>query len=249
MSQGHCSPHCVWITFACTREGMFDTYKELFEAIIIDDLARVRSFVRQDARLAQATTPKAWLERRIDHWIYVGDSALHLAAAGHRSEIARCLLEAGADPNAADNHRCGRPLHYAADGYIVSANWNPKHQVATLKLLAAAGAEIDVPDKNGATALHRAVRTRCAAAVRALVDAGADPSVRNKPGSTPFHLAVQNTGRGGSGAEIAKLAQREIIQIFLGHGVSPRTRDANGKSVLDWARSPSIRELLAGRTA
>jgi len=43
--------------------------------------------------------------------------------------------------------------------------------------------------------LHRAVRTRCAAAVRFLLQAGADPTTRNKPGSTAFHLAVQNTGR------------------------------------------------------
>jgi hypothetical protein len=225
---------------------MPDSYKDLFEAIITDDRARVRSLVREDASMARATTPTAWLERRIDHWIYAGDSALHVAAAGHRSEIARYLLDAGADSNFAGNHRDSRPLHYAADGYIISANWNPKHQVATLKLLAAAGAEIDAPDKNGATALHRAVRTRCAAAVRALLDAGADPSVRNKPGSTPFHLAVQNTGRGGSGAEIAKLAQREIIQVFLAHGISPKIKDAKGKSVVDWARNQPMREMLAG---
>src|SRR5256885_12225037 len=40
--------------------------------------------------------------------------------------------------------------------------------------------------------LHRAVRTRCAAAVQCLLRAGADPLMKNKPGSTAFHLAVQN---------------------------------------------------------
>jgi hypothetical protein len=67
-----------------------------------------------------------------------------------------------------------------------------------------AGADIHAQDKNGATPLHRAVRTRSAAAVQFLLDAGADPAIKNKPGSTPFHLAVQNTGRGGSGAEKPK---------------------------------------------
>ena len=229
---------------------MPDPHRVLFEAIITDDRAAVRSLVRADAAaMARATAKEGWLERRIDHWIYAGDTGLHLAAAGYRVEIALCLLAAGADPNAANNHRSGRPLHYAADGYVISANWNPKLQVATIQLLVEAGAEIDAPDKNGATALHRAVRTRCAAAVRALLDAGADPTIRNKPGSTPFHLAAQNTGRGGSGAETAKQAQREIIQIFLAHGVSPKIKDANGKSVVDWARTQWVRELTGGGEA
>jgi ankyrin repeat protein len=167
-----------------------------------------------------------------------------LRAAGHRVEIGKLLLEAGADPNSAENHRRSTPLHYAADGYTVSPLWNEKQQVAMIRLLLKAGAAIEAQDKNGATALHRAVRTRCAAAVKCLLDAGADATVRNKPGSTAFHLAVQNTGRGGSGADNAKAAQREIIQAFLARGVSAQLKDAKGKSVLDWARSDWIREML-----
>src|SRR5439155_11724626 len=109
-----------------------------------------------------------------------------------------------------------------------------------------AGADIQAPDKNGATPLHRAVRTRCAAAVKCLLEAGADPTRKNKPGSTPFHLAVQNTGRGGSGAEVAKAAQREIIAEFLSLGLSPKLKDDKGKSVMDWARSSWIRNMLSG---
>jgi ankyrin repeat protein len=107
-----------------------------------------------------------------------------------------------------------------------------------------AGAEIDAQDKNGATPLHRAVRTRCAAAVECLLEAGADATFKNKPGSTAFHLAVQNTGRGGSGADIARSAQREIIRLFLVRGISPKLKDESGKSVLDWAKSEPIREML-----
>src|SRR5262249_4272112 len=136
-------------------------------------------------------------ETGILHWIYVGDTPLHLAAAGYRFEIARLLLKAGADPNAARNHRRSGPLAYAGGGHAESAGWDPKRQVQTMQLLLAAGARIDAQDKNGATPLHRAVRTRCAAAVRCLLDAGSDPTRRNESGSTPFHLAVQNTGRGG----------------------------------------------------
>jgi len=113
--------------------------------------------------------------------------------------------------------------------------------------LLAAGAEMNAQDKNGAAPLHRAVRTRCAAAVRALLKSGADPALRNKPGSTAFHLAVQNTGRGGSGTDEARAAQREIIEEFLRFGVSPAIKDCKGKSVLDWVKSDWIREVFGAK--
>jgi len=223
---------------------MPDSFPVLVAAIVNDDCARVKELLRQDATLACAKAAKPSLESVIAHWIYVGDTALHVAAAGHRAEIAKLLQAAGADVNAVGKHRYSQPLHYAADGSLEHPNWDAKRQVRMIELLLELGADIHAQDKNGATPLHRAVRTRCAAAVKALLDAGADAALKNKPGSTPFHLAVQNTGRGGSGAEKAKAAQREIIQAFLEHGVSPSLKNANGKSVLDWARSDWIRQLL-----
>jgi hypothetical protein len=64
------------------------------------------------------------------------------------------------------------------------------------------------------TPLHRAVRTRCAAAVRALLDGGADPLRANGNGSTPLKLATQTTGRGGSGSPAAKAQQEQIVQLL-----------------------------------
>ena len=218
--------------------------QRLFAAIIDDDLGKAKQLLKEEPALTNEPTQTPRLERSLPHWIYAKDTALHVAAAGHRVEIARLLLDAGADPSAALNHRRSQPLHYAADGYVISDLWNEKKQVAMIRILLKAGAHVNAQDKNGATPLHRSVRTRCAAAVKCLLDSGADPKIRNKPGSTAFHLAVQNTGRGGSGAEIAKAAQREIIQAFLKQGVSPAIKDQNGKSVLDWAKTEWIRELL-----
>jgi len=55
---------------------------------------------------------------------------------------------------------------------------------------------------------------------------------------------VQNTGRGGSGSDDARVAQRQIIQEFLACGVVTTLKDGKGKSVLDCARSDWIQELL-----
>jgi hypothetical protein len=221
-------------------------FQSLVEAILDDDRAWVKELLKQNPTLAAAGATKARLESSITHWIYAGDTALHVAAAGHRVEIAKLLLDVGAGVSAAMNHRRSQPLHYAADGFLESASWNAKRQVRMIEVLLTAGADIRARDKNGATPLHRAVRTRCADAVRALLNAGSDATLKNKPGSTPFHLAVQNTGRGGSGAEQAKAAQCEIIEAFLARGISPTLKDGKGKSVWDSARSDWIRRLLAG---
>jgi ankyrin repeat protein len=225
---------------------MTDGFQSLLKAILGDDRATVKQLLKKDPTLAKTTAIAARHEAEIAHWVYEGDTALHVAAAGYRVEIAGLLLAAGADAGAAQNHRKGQPLHYASDGFLESSSWDAKRQVRMLELLVKAGADVHAVDKNGATPLHRSVRTRCAAAVDYLLKAGSDPRVQNKPGSTPFHLAVQNTGRGGSGADRAKAAQREIIQSFLERGVSPSLKDAKGKSVLEWARTDWIRELLTG---
>ena len=220
----------------------------LLRAILDDDRTTANELVIADSSLiSQLISEARFYDSKIFHWLYVGDTCLHLAAAGYRVEIARLLLAAGADPNAAMNHRHSSPLHYAADGYIIGPAWDPKRQVTTIECLLESGAQVNAQDKNGAAALHRAVRTRCAEAARALLKSGGDPSLRNKPGSTAFHLAVQNTGRGGSGTDEARAAQREIIEEFLRFGVSPSIKDGNGKSVLDWAKSGWIREMLGGK--
>lgn len=218
---------------------------ELLAAILDDDSSRVKALLKGESALATRLMDEARLyQDRILHWMYVGDTALHLAAAGYRVEIARLLLAAGADPNAVRNRRRSGPLHYAADGFITGAGWNPERQVETIRCLLDAGAAINAQDKNGATPLHRAVRTRCAAAVKCLLAAGASPTLKNKPGSTPFHLAVQDTGRGGSGSEDARDEQREIIQTFLSAGVSTELSDGKGQTVEECARQEWIREML-----
>jgi len=222
----------------------------ILTAILEDDRRRVKELLKADPRLATSLISEARLyQSKIVHWIYAGDTALHVAAAGYRLELVRLLLAAGADPNSTKNHRQSGPLHYAADGYINGPDWDAKRQVQTIQCLLDAGAGINAQDKNGATPLHRAVRTRCAAAVKCLLKGGSDAKLKNKPGSTPFHLAVQNTGRGGTGAEVARAALRQIILEFLSFGLNPGLKDGKGKSVFDCARSSWIRDILSKSAA
>jgi len=86
---------------------------------------------------------------------------------------------------------------------------------------AGTGADPNAIDESGVTPLHRAVRTRCAAAVRGILERGADPCRKNKSGSTPMVLATQNTGRGDSRLE-AKEQQAEIVRLLEQHGARLR---------------------------
>ena len=161
--------------------------------------------------------------KEIAHYLYEGDTALHFAAAGYRVDIARELLSRRADPGAT-NRRGACPLHYAADGGPGLPHWNPGAQAAMIERLLEAGAPPDAEDDDRVTPLHRAARTRCAAAVRALLAGGANPSKRNKNGSTPAEVAARSTGRGGSGSPEAKAQQLEIIRLLGGDPVRPHVR-------------------------
>jgi ankyrin repeat protein len=178
----------------------------------------------------------------IRHYLYRGDTALHMAAAAFRRPIAQLLVAHGANCRAR-NRRGAEPLHYAAD----ANHWSPAAQAETIEYLESVGANPNALDGSGVAPLHRAVRTRSLAAVRALVDAGADPRRPNKAGSTPLHLAVQPTGRGGSGSEEARQQQAGIISFLLERGARPTDRDGRGKRVYDAATSDWIRRLLKER--
>jgi hypothetical protein len=160
----------------------------------------------------------------IGHYVYAGDSALHVASAAYRVDIARELIGLGADVRAR-NRRGAEPLHYAADGGPGSPSWNPAAQAATIVCLIEKGADPKAVDKSGVMPLHRAVRTRCASAVSALLDRGADPQDRNGSGSTAMDLAIRNTGRGGSGSPRAKAQQAEIIRLLEQHAKSQHSTE------------------------
>ena len=192
---------------------------------------------------ASRQDPRSYFLVPIHHYVYMGDTALHVAAAAYHRGLAETLIAQGAAVRAR-NRRGAEALHYAADGHPGANNLDSTVQRDVISYLIDAGADPETLDKSGVAPLHRAVRSRSAAAVSALIDGGADPLLMNKSGSTPLHLAVQNTGKSNSGSEQAKVEQHRIIMLLLGHGASGTDLDAKGKTVAVAASSGWIRQLL-----
>jgi len=172
----------------------------------------------------------------IEHYVYAGDTALHIAAAAYAPDVARELIRLGASPRAR-NRMGAEPLHYAAVGNPGSRHWDPVAQAAVIDVLIDAGADPNAVDKRATAPIHCAVRTRCAAAVHVLLAHGADPRAKTRTGSMPLHLAVQTTGRGGSGTAGARTQQEEIIRLLIDHGARLTDKDGRGKTADDRLRS------------
>src|SRR5215469_14150719 len=141
----------------------------LFLAISTHDVRAVERLLAESPELAQervkggATRANAALEPEAvrelirdegGHYIYAGDTALHVAAAAYAADVVGVLTRAGADVAAA-NRRGGQPLHYAVDGGPNRPGWDPASQSDTIGRLLDAGADPNATDKGGSTPLHR----------------------------------------------------------------------------------------------
>ena len=157
----------------------------LIRCVVAGDVAEVgrqltvRPALATTAAVAGAarTASRPFFFTSIRHYLYAGDTALHMAAAAYHPGIAELLIGRGADVRAR-NRMGAMPLHYAAD----TNHWNPGDQAATIAFLMSAGADPNDTDRRGVTPLHRAVRTRSSDAVRALLTGGADPRKKNGNG-------------------------------------------------------------------
>ena len=197
----------------------------LAQAIAASESDAVARLLKQSPVLARAsfavgasrTGPKGFFLKPIGYYVYAGATALHVASAAHRTDIVQMLIDLGADVRAR-NRRGAEPLHTAAIGRPGDPGFDPNAQAATIAVLIAAGADPNAIDSSGVTALHRAVRTRSAAAVKALIDHGADAARKTKNGSTALRLATLPTGRSGSGSPEAKAQQVRILSVLTEHG-------------------------------
>jgi ankyrin repeat protein len=96
---------------------------------------------------------KQYFFDQILHYIYEGDTALHIAAAAYQFRIVEKLIAKGADVRTR-NRRGAEPLHYAVDGGPGMPAWKPSAQIKIIaRLIRAgeAGADPRAPNARGST--------------------------------------------------------------------------------------------------
>ncbi|NDJ52905.1 MAG: hypothetical protein GYB68_07470 [Chloroflexi bacterium] len=183
-----------------------------------------------------------------------GKTALNIAVGLKNIELARLLLDHGADPNAQGRY-IGAPirqvrdrldllnllLSYGADPNLLDHHRSPPLNAAvdadhleTVKRLVEAGAAIN-PFPAGRTPLMRAIRFNHREIALWLLDQGADPNVMNENGETALMIAVEK--------------QPHLVPLLLARQADPDRQGHKGETALMMAvekgNPDSVRALLA----
>ncbi|XP_061354143.1 ankyrin repeat domain-containing protein EMB506, chloroplastic [Gastrolobium bilobum] len=142
---------------------------------------------------------------------------------------------------------------------ISTAKWSPLHtlalsmQISSMDKLLENGLDIDFLNKEGLTALHKAIIGRKEAVISHLLRKGASPHVKDKDGATPLHYAVQVGAKqtvkllikykvdvnvadndGWTPLHIAiQSRNRDIAKILLVSGADKTRKNKDGKTALD----------------
>ncbi len=182
-----------------------------------------------------------------------GETALYLAVQKRNPELAKMLMNAGADPYHATIWRT-TPLMEAVradsqemlsllarrDARINTANNQgesalvlavEKKNTALLKILISAGADCSLPDKYGTTPVMRAVDAEWDEGVRLLAKSGAHMEAVNNKGETALIQAL-HTGR------------PKMAVVLLENNADPGTPDKAGDTPLIWATHLSAADIM-----
>ncbi|MEM6797436.1 MAG: ankyrin repeat domain-containing protein [Acidobacteriota bacterium] len=153
---------------------------DLGEAAAVGDVDRVRE-LHEEARGAGEAAPEGFLDEPSGD----GFPPLVLAATYGRLEVAKLLLESGADPGSvAQNPTLSTPLHGAACCADAGA------AQAITQLLLGAGADPNAEQAGGFTPLHQAAVKGHGPVLKLLLGAGADPKAESDMGLTAGRLAA-----------------------------------------------------------
>ena len=167
------------------------------------------------------TVAKILAEGRVNVMTRTGTSRetpLHIAALGGHYEIARMLIEAGAELNA-DNIDDWTPLHYCCSIMVIDETRGlDRTKMVSLLLEKGANANLgithgraeEMPD--GSTSLHFASFSGAIEAVKLLLQYGAEKDAVDKNGRTPIMIAASQN-------------HTEIVELFESINVNMSKRD------------------------
>ena len=96
-----------------------------------------------------------------------------------------------------------------------------------VRLLLAKGADPNVPDSAGRTAVHAAARIGAAETLGALLEAGGNPNARDEDGNTPLHFASH-----APSAELMVQDSVSAIVLLLKDGAEAGSINADGRTPL-----------------
>ncbi len=143
-----------------------------------------------------------------------GNTPLMSAAFKHNNNTVKLLLEHHAAVNAKTNTKQETALHKA-----VFFDDRPG-AIETIKILIAAGADVNARDKNGDTPLIEVARTGNIQTLQILIDAGAHVNQMNNNGHTALTILSPN------------LSNISKMELLINAGANVNQQDKNGYTLL-----------------
>jgi len=141
---------------------------DVFLSAMIGNVERAKWWIAEEPGSATAISADGW-------------TALHLSAFFNQPEVARVLIDAGADVNArSTNQSANTPLHAAVAGRASDV----------VRLLLERGAHVNARQHGGWTALHSVAQNGDTELARVLIAAGADVRARADNQQSALDLAL-----------------------------------------------------------
>ncbi|XP_077560953.1 uncharacterized protein LOC144175821 isoform X2 [Haemaphysalis longicornis] len=128
--------------------------------------------------------------------------------------------------------RCGLGYGLPKTSALHAACDSAKEDLAMM--LVVAGAEVDIPDENGDTAVHHAAGCEQSQILELLIDAGANMSARNTFNETALHVAIKENS-----VDCARVLAKNI------KGSDINIQDNAGDTVLHSAINAGMRDIIS----